>query len=195
MLAQTAANSSTSSSTWIAIVVGVIVVIALIWLFTRRQRSDHLKKQFGPEYERHVRTIGSQRDAERELAERERRYRTLEIKPLPARARERYSEEWRKLQARFVDEPGAALRGADVLIQIVMRERGYPVGDFNRQTEDLSVEHSAVLDNYRTAHGISEKAGGGSASTEEMRQAVILYRSLFDSLLGTTTAATRETST
>ena len=190
MLAQTAANSTTSpSSTWIAIAVAVIVVIALIWLFTRRQRTEHLKKQFGPEYDRHVRTIGSQRDAERELAEREQRYREMGIKQLSPRARERYSEEWRKVQARFVDEPEAALRGADVLIEIVMRERGYPVGDYNRQTEDLSVEHAGVVDNYRRAHEIAQDE---NASTELRRQAVILYRSLFDSLLGITTSTAQE---
>ena len=184
MLAQIA-TGTISPTTWIAIAIAVILILAIVWYATRKRRSEHLRKQFGPEYDRYVRTIGSQSKAEEDLAARERRHRKLDIKPLAPDARQRYQDEWRKLQSEFVDAPEAAIRKADTLIQSVMRDRGYPTGDFDRQTEDLSVDHSRVLDDYRSAHEISERSVNGSASTEELRQAVISYRSLFDSLVGT----------
>ena len=187
MLAQSVVG--TPSTTWIAILVAIIIVIAIAWFASRRMRSDHLRKQFGPEYERHVRTIGSQTKAEEELAARERRYRKLDIRALSPSARERYQEKWRVVQSEFVDAPETAIGKADSLIQSVMRDRGYPTGDFDRQAEDLSVEHARVIDDYRAAHATSEKSTAGKASTEELRQAVISYRSLFDSLVGTQPAA------
>src|SRR5579875_161353 len=181
MLAQTAANAGTSGHVvwWIAIAVAIIVVIALVAFLSRRQRTDRLRRRFGPEYDRYVKTIGSQTEAESNLVARERRYRKLDIRPITPGARERYLEEWRALQSKFVDEPQAAIRQADVIIQNVMRDRGFPTGDFDRQTEDLSVEHADIVENYRSAHAISERTAAGAASTEEMRQAVIAYRSLF----------------
>jgi Fe-S cluster assembly scaffold protein SufB len=192
MLAQAAANGTSSSmGLWIAIAVGVIIVIGLLALISRRQRSDHLRKQFGPEYERHVRTIGSQSKAEADLAAREQRYRKLDIKPLTPGAKQRYLDEWRSLQSRFVDEPRAAIHDADVLIENVMRDRGYPTGDYKRQAEDLSVEHADVLDNYRVAHAIAQQSDAGTVSTEDMRKAVVAYRALFERLVGAGAPATR----
>lgn len=192
MLAQATAHGTASNTgLWIAIAVGVIIVIALIAFMSRRQRSEHLRKQFGPEYDRHVRTIGSQTKAEAELAAREQRYKKLDIKPLTPGAKQRYLEEWRSVQSRFVDEPKAAIHDADVLVEQVMRDRGYPVGDYRRQTEDLSVEHADVLDNYRVAHAISQRSDAGTVSTEDMRKAVVAYRALFDRLVGAATPTTR----
>src|SRR5579872_1489553 len=127
---------------WIGIAIAVIIVIAIIAIANRRQRTAHLQKQFGPEYERHVRTIGSQSKAEADLLAREERYRKLKILPLSPEARTRYQNEWHSLQTGFVDNPRAAIAQADQLIERVMRDRGYPIGDFDRQTEDLSVEHA-----------------------------------------------------
>jgi hypothetical protein len=191
MLAQVNANGTSSNAgLWIGIAIAVIVVIAIIAIANRRQRTAHLQKQFGPEYERHVRTIGSQSKAEAELAAREERYRKLRILPLSPEARARYQNEWHALQSSFVDDPRVAIAGADRLIERVMRDRGYPVGDFNRQTEDLSVEHADVLGDYRTAHAIAQKSGAGTISTEEMRKAVVAYRELFERLVNSAPATT-----
>lgn len=184
MLAQATVNGTNNTGIWIAIAIGVIILILLIATITRRQRSEHLRKQFGPEYDRHVRTIGSQSKAEADLAAREQRYRKLDIRPLTPGAKQRYLDEWRALQSRFVDEPRTAIHEADVLIEQVMRDRGYPIGDYGRQTEDLSVEHADVLDSYRVAHAISQRSDAGNVTTEDMRQAVVAYRSLFERLIG-----------
>ena len=191
MLAQATQGTASNTGLWIAIAVGVIIVIGLIAFISRRQRSEHLRKQFGPEYDRHVRTIGSQTKAEAELAAREQRYRKLDIKPLTPGAKQRYLEEWHSVQSRFVDEPKAAIHDADVLVEQVMRDRGYPVGDYRRQTEDLSVEHADVLDNYRVAHAISQRSDAGTVSTEDMRKAVVAYRALFERLVGAAAPTTR----
>lgn len=191
MLAQATANNTTNAGVWIAIAVGVICVVALIAFISRRQRSDHLRKQFGPEYDRHVRTIGSQSKAEAELAAREQRYRKLDIRPLTSGAKQRYLDEWRSLQGRFVDEPRAAIHDADVLVEQVMRDRGYPTGDYRRQTEDLSVDHADVLENYRVAHAISQQSDAGTVTTEDMRKAVVAYRALFERLVGADAPTTR----
>lgn len=192
MLAQaTAHGTGSNAGLWIAIAVGVIIVIALLSFIARRQRSEHLRKQFGSEYDRHVRTIGSQSRAEQELAAREQRYRKLDIRPLTPGAKQRYLDEWRAVQSRFVDEPKAAIHDADVLVEQVMTDRGYPVGDYNRQTEDLSVEHADVLENYRVAHAISQRSDAGTVTTEDMRKAVVAYRALFERLVGAAAPTTR----
>ncbi|HET9444563.1 MAG TPA: hypothetical protein VFO65_14655, partial [Acidimicrobiales bacterium] len=142
------------SDTVIVILVVAIVVLAGIatWALATMYRRQRLQERFGPEYERVVERTGSRREAERALAQRAERHDQLHITPLSPARRSQFSTRWRATQARFVDEPPAALGEADELVQQVMAERGYPVGDFDQQTEDLSVEHADVLDHYRRAH-------------------------------------------
>ncbi len=171
--------------TWVWVLITIVVVaIAAIaaWYGTRRRRTDSLRRQFGPEYDRTVEEAGP-REAESELEERRRRRGELDIRPLPPGARTRYVEEWRGVQARFVDDPTGALAQADALVSQVMRERGYPMDDFDQRAADVSVDHPGVVEDYRAAHDISTRAGEGRAETEDLRQAMIHYRRLFDELL------------
>ena len=172
---------------WAIIAVVVVVVAALaIWQVTARQRRERLRGRFGPEYDRTLdRTAGDRRAAESELAEREKRREQLEIRPLSAAARDRYSGSWREVQALFVDEPRTAVRDADQLVISVMRERGYPMDDFEQRAADVSVDHPDVVENYRAAHRISEASERGDATTEDLRQAMRHYRALFEDLLET----------
>jgi hypothetical protein len=167
----------------IAIVV-VVVLLALLAFFAGRQRrSRQLKDTFGPEYERTVSQAGDRRAAEAELLERAERRQKLDIIPLEPEARTRYIEAWRNTQARFVDEPAEATREADRLITSVMRDRGYPVDDFEQRAADISVDHPQVVDDYRAAHAIAAANDRSEASTEDLRQALVHYRSLFEELL------------
>jgi FtsZ-interacting cell division protein ZipA len=164
---------------WVLIAVGVIVVIALVvWQALRARRSRTLQERFGPEYGRTVERADDRREAEAELAARARRRDELEIRPLPSAARERYLQEWRQVQARFVDDPGGAVEEADTLIQSVMRERGYPVEDFEQRAADVSVDHPQVVENYRSGHRLAR-----SGDTEDQRQAMVHLRSLFEELV------------
>ena len=167
----------------IAIVV-VLVLLALLAFFAGRQRrSRNLQDTFGPEYERTVEQTGDRRAAEAELRERTERREQFDIVPLEAEARARYIEAWRNTQARFVDEPVEATREADRLITSVMRDRGYPVDDFEQRAADISVDHPQVVDDYRAAHAIAAANDRSEASTEDLRQALVHYRSLFEELL------------
>jgi FtsZ-interacting cell division protein ZipA len=169
-------------------IVGAIVVIALIAFAvaaSRRAASVRLAKRFGPEYDRTVRDRGDRAAAERELAAREERVKRFHIEELPAGARARYTEEWLSVQSRFVDQPKSAIDEADRLVTNVMRDRGYPVDNFDQQVADISPDHPRVVENYRTAHEIAQRSDRGDASTEDLRQAMVSYRALFDDLLGT----------
>ena len=173
---------------WALIGIGILVLIAIAVIgILAGRRSSRLQNQFGPEYDRTVERADGRRAAERELRERQRRRDELEIRPLSAEARDRYADEWRRVQAEFVDSPAAAVSEADVLVMRVMRDRGYPTEDFDRRTADVSVEHPQVVENYREAHRLSELSARGEATTEDLRQALRNYRSLFDDLLDTTT--------
>lgn len=170
--------------TWVLLAVVVVLLVIIGVLVARQQRSRRLKDEFGPEYGRVVAERGDQRAAERELADRRQRVGTFEIRPLDPAARERYLEQWAAAQRYFVDEPAGAVGQAHELVQQVMQERGYPVDeDFDQRTADISVEHPAVVENYRAAHGISVRARDGQASTEQLRQAMVHFRALFDDLL------------
>jgi hypothetical protein len=170
---------------WIVIAIAAVVVIALVlWSALRARRTRTLREGFGPEYDRTVADAPSKREAEGELLERQKRRDELDVRPLDPAARERYAEEWQATQARFVDDPGGAITEADVLIQRVMRERGYPVEDFEQRAADVSVDHPEVVNNYRAAHAISIAHERERASTEDLRLAMQHYRSLFDELLG-----------
>jgi hypothetical protein len=167
----------------IAILV-VIVLLALLAFFAGRQRrSRRLQETFGPEYERTVTETGDRREAEAELLERTERREGFDIVPLDPEARARYIEAWRHTQAQFVDEPAEATREADRLITSVMRDRGYPVDDFEQRAADISVDHPQVVDDYRAAHAIAAANDRSEASTEDLRQALVHYRSLFEDLL------------
>jgi hypothetical protein len=162
----------------------VIVLLALLAFFAGRQRrSRKLQETFGPEYDRTVTETGDRRAAEAELQERTERREQFDIVPLEAEARARYVEAWRHTQAQFVDEPAEATREADRLITSVMRDRGYPVDDFEQRAADLSVDHPQVVDDYRAAHAIAAANDRSEASTEDLRQALVHYRSLFEDLL------------
>jgi hypothetical protein len=167
----------------IAIIV-VLVLLALLAFFAGRQRrSRRLQDTFGPEYDRTVSQAGDRRAAEAELRERTERRERFDIVPLEPEARNRYIEAWRSTQAQFVDEPVEATREADRLITSVMRDRGYPVDDFEQRAADLSVDHPQVVDDYRAAHAIAAANDRSEASTEDLRQALVHYRSLFEELL------------
>ena len=163
-------------------VVSVAVVAAVYWM-VKLHRRHSLRDRFGEEYEIVLEEHGSKRQAERELAARQERHDHLDIRPLDPQLRRRYAEQWRVTQARFVDEPSAAFEEADRLLEDVMVERGYPVGDFNQQMADLSVDHSNVLTHYRRAHQIAQASAAGHATTEDLREGMVQYRELFDALL------------
>ena len=170
--------------TWVLLAVIVVLLVIVGVLVARQQRSRRLKDEFGPEYGRVVAERGDQRAAEKELADRRQRVGTFEIRPLDPAVRERYLEQWAAAQRAFVDEPVGAVGQAHELVQRVMHDRGYPVDeDFEQRAADISVEHPAVVENYRSAHGISVRAGNGQASTEQLRQAMVHFRALFDELL------------
>jgi FtsZ-interacting cell division protein ZipA len=170
---------------WALVAVGVIVVIALVvWQAMKARRTRTLQERFGPEYDRTIERADDRREAEADLAARAKRREELDIRPLPTASRDRYVEEWQHVQARFVDDPSGAVQQADTLIQSVMRERGYPVDDFEQRAADISVEHPKLVDNYRAAHEIAVRHSRGEGDTEDLRAAFLGYRSLFDELLG-----------
>lgn len=169
---------------WILIVVAALVVIGLIaWAVLARRRSEHLRERFGPEYDRTVSEQGGRRDAETELQRREEKRERLDIVPLSSESRERYLGSWREVQTGFVDEPTRALTEADRLVTDVMRERGYPMDEFDQRVADISVDHPQVVEHYREAHAIQLASENDETSTEDLRQAVVHYRALFEELL------------
>jgi hypothetical protein len=173
-----------SSGTIVIIIVAIIVVVAIVAGVAYSARRRRLQQRFGPEYDRLVEEGASRRQAEAELTARERRVRDLDIRPLSADAQARYSTDWTAVQERFVDAPQDAVAAAQRLVMTVMKERGYPTEGTDQVLADLSVEHARVLDHYRAAYEISQRAADGTASTEDLRQAMIHYRALFQDLLG-----------
>ena len=171
----------------IVIVVLVVVIAGVIlgFAFSRRKRSEKLHEHFGPEYDRTVQTMGDEKKAQTELNERQKHVETLEIRPLSVSERERYLANWTAVQSKFVDEPGQAIIDADRLIMEVMQLRGYPVSDFEQRAADISVKYPGLVSNYRGAREIADKNKQQRANTEELRQAMIYYRSLFEDLLKT----------
>jgi len=167
----------------VVVVVLVIVVAIALYMRKRKKTTAELRDRFGPEYERAVLQHGSERKAEAKLADRETRVEMLKIRDLDATERERYVAQWQAVQSRFVDYPKGAVTEADELVCSLMRTRGYPVADFDQRAADISVDHPRVVENYRSAHDIALRLGRGEASTEELRSAMIHYRSLFDELV------------
>ena len=171
---------------WIIVAIVVVLILAAVFAVAqRRRRTQALQGRFGPEYDRTIERADSRRKAEAELREREERREQLDIRPLSAASRERFASSWEMTQRRFIDDPTGAVSEAHRLVIAVMRERGYPMDDFDQRAADISVDHPELVENYRAAHGISQRSESGQASTEELRQAALHYRSLFDELLGT----------
>jgi hypothetical protein len=165
------------------LIVAVIAVAAWAYTQKKRRQSQRLRERFGPEYGRALDEFGGRAKAEAELAAREQRVGQLHIAPLAPADAAKFRHAWNALQARFIDNPKAAVVQADHLVYEVMACRGYPIGDFERRAADISVDHAAVVSNYRAARAIAVRDERGEADTEELRKAVVHYRALFDELL------------
>jgi len=173
------------------IIAAIIILAAVGWTMYRKQRSRELRTHFGPEYDRAFRQYGESAKAEEALAARQKRMEKVSIRPLTDTERDRFANLWNSVQSRFVDDPSGSIHQADQLVTDVMVARGYPMADFNRRAEDISVDHPHVVSNYRTAHEIALSGESGQASTEDLRKAVVCYRMLFDELLETHVAPRR----
>lgn len=180
-------DMTTLSTTEVILIVALVAVVAAglaAFLWQRKRRTERLRAQFGgAEYARAVEKGGNRRKAEAGLEERTERVESLHVRPLGAGDRARFVESWRGVQARFVDGPAGAVTEADQLVGDVMSARGYPVSDFEQRTADISVDHPLVVENYRTAHAIALRQTRGQANTEELRQAMVHYRTLFEELI------------
>jgi hypothetical protein len=172
------------TTTGIVLLIAAVIVIAVfVWYLLREQRSKRLRSRFGPEYDDVLRRYGDRPRAEEALASREKRMEKIYIRPLSHDEHDRFAEQWHIVQGRFVDDPPGSIHDADQLVCEVMRARGYPMSEFEHRAEDLSVDHPLVVRNYRLAHEIAESHEQGQASTEDLRQALVYYRDLFDELL------------
>ena len=168
----------------LVIVVAVVVIAALVIVVYRRRRSQHLKQQFGQEYDRAVLERGNPAKAEVELINREKRVQSFSIKELNPTMRDQFRQDWVQVQNRFVDDPAMAVGEADSLVNRVMSTRGYPMSDFEQRAADISVTYPAIVQNYRAARNIVQRHGRGQAGTEDLRQAMVHYASKFDDLPG-----------
>ncbi len=164
------------------VVVGLLIAFILAVMLPRR-RSRKLREEFGPEYDRTIARLGDRARAEADLMKRKARVSNLRLRSLAEAERTRYVLQWERIQARFVDEPSACIRDANMLVAEVIQARGYPIQDFDTRASDLSVNYPALAENYRSAHAIFLRNEQGHASTEELRQAVVFYRSIFSELL------------
>jgi hypothetical protein len=175
-----------------AVVILIIAVLTWVYVQKRRSTTAGLRKKFGPEYERAVQKHGSERKAEAKLTDRQERVEKLKIRDLNPTERERFSKQWESVQSRFVDSPKGAVAEADDLVASLMKTRGYPVSDFDQRVADTSVDHPRVVENYRAAHEIALRVGKNGASTEDLRAAMIHYRSLFEELVQVPTIVERK---
>jgi len=175
-----------------AVVITVLVFAALVWLFMRKRRSRQLRERFGPEYDRVVRSEGDVRRGEGVLEWRAKRRENINIRSLSPSARSDFANRWTNIQSQFVDDPKGTVSRADGLVNEVMQARGYPMGNFEQRAADISVDHPIVVENYRAAHDIALRHSRGQASTEDLRKAMVYYRSLFDELLSDTSVAQRK---
>ena len=177
--------------TAVIVIVAILAAVAVLFI-TRRRKTEHLKQQFGSEYDRLVHQHGDPQRAETVLAAREKRVSHFELRTLPPTERERYAQEWAFVQRKFVDDPKGAANEADRLVTDVMNARGYPMSEFNQRADDISVNYPNAVGNYRSAHDIVLRHGRGQSSTEDLRKAMVHFRSLFDELLGTSGVAHKE---
>ncbi len=169
----------------IAVVFLLIIGVVIGMIFSGRRRSKNLQEHFGPEYDRAVEKTGSPKAAEAELQQRNKHVEALNIRPLTTAEHDRYLSEWKEVQAKFVDQPGEAIKDADRLIMEVMQLRAYPVSNFEERAADISVSYPELVSNYRSAHEIALKNEQKTADTEELRQAMVHYKSLFSQLVVT----------
>jgi hypothetical protein len=171
---------------WLVIAIAAVALVALIaGVAFMRRRTVRLQERFGREYDRAVERQGGKRRGEAELASRVERRERLDLRPLSRESCESFRRSWEEVQKQFVDNPGHAVTRADELVSTVMSERGYPMDDFERRAADISVDHADVVERFRSAHGIAKKNEEGTATTEDLRQAIKHYRALFDELLET----------
>jgi hypothetical protein len=172
----------------------IVIAAVLVWLYLRNRKrtTAGLRQKFGSEYDRAVLAHGSERKAESKLEDREKRIEKLKIRDLDPTEHERYSKQWKSVQSRFVDSPKGAVAEADDLVSSVMKTRGYPVSDFDQRAADISVDHPRVVENYRSAHEIALRLGKDQATTEDLRTAMIHYRSLFEELVEVPTIVERK---
>jgi hypothetical protein len=178
--------NTTIPTNWIilfGILAVVLLAVAVGFISQRQQQSKRLRQRFGAEYDRAVAELGRSK-AEAELRAREKRVEKLTIIPLAPTDAARFTQAWNALQGRFIDNPKGVVVEADHLVRELMLKRGYPMGDFDRRAADMSVDHPAVVENYRAAQAIAVRDERGEADTEELRKAVVHYRTLFDELLG-----------
>jgi hypothetical protein len=168
----------------VIVVIAVIAVAGILFFAMRRRRSRNLRERFGPEYDRVVKQQGDPRKAEGVLQFREKRREKFTIRPLAAADRSSFALRWNEVQSRFVDDPRGAVTVAESLVSEVMQARGYPIGEFEQRAADISVDYPVVVENYRAAHAIAQRHSAGQASTEDLRQAMVHYRKLFQELLG-----------
>ena len=178
-------NPNTTVIIVIALIVGMVIGAAVIYAI-QQGRTKRLKERFGPEYGRMVAETGNRSKAEAMLEHRQKRVKDLHVRPLDVAERTRFQEDWREIQGRFVDDPGGALTEADRLLVEVMSVEGYPMQQFEQRAADISVDHPTVIENYREGHQIAVRHSQGHATTEELRKAMIRYRSLFEELVGQT---------
>jgi FtsZ-interacting cell division protein ZipA len=174
--------------TAVVVIVVIVLIVALAfgaWWFVQQRRKQEVQQQFGPEYDRTVQQFeGNERKAASELKDREKRVEAVEIRPLSVDARDRFTEQWQSTQAQFVDDPSGAVNAADALIADAMRQIGYPVDEFEQRVDAVSVKYPEVAQDYRTGHEIAQQNESGQASTEDLREAMVRYRSLFERLVG-----------
>jgi hypothetical protein len=182
-------NAIPMNTTILAVVLIVVALGVVAWLVAQKQKSLKLRRRFGPEYDRAVNEFGGRAKAERKLKEREARVARLTLVPLTTADAARFSESWRALQGRFIDSPKGVVAEADLLVRELMLKRGYPMADFEHRVADISVDHPGVVETYRAAQAIATRDLRGEADTEELRKAVVHYRTLFDELLEVTPRA------
>ena len=173
-----------SSLLIVILVIAVVALAAIAFAIMRKRRSQKLRERFGPEYDRVVRHEGDVRKGEGVLAFREKRHERFKLRPLSAADRSSFLYRWNDVQSRFVDDPKGAATLADSLVNDAMQARGYPMGDFEQRAADISVDHPVIVENYRAAHEIARRHSRGQASTEDLRKAMVHYRTLFEELLG-----------
>jgi hypothetical protein len=176
-------NTIPNNTVIVAVLLIAIAIAVIAWLIMQKRRSAQLKQVFGAEYDRTVSKSGSRAKAEAELAAREKRVARLSIVALTPADALRFSQAWSALQGRFIDNPKGVVAQADHLVRELMEKRGYPMGDFERRAADISVDHPDVVATYRAAQAIATRDASGEADTEELRRAVVHYRTLFDELL------------
>lgn len=181
----------TNATLMILAIAVAIAVLAVAWVYTTSRRRQRLRARFGPEYERALHDTGSERRTEAVLADREHRVSKYHIRALTAEEKAKFSDAWNRVQATFVDDPAAAVTEGDMLVNDVMTARGYPMSDFDRRAEDLTVDHGAVVHHYRAARDIAARHSRHEASTEDLRQALVHYRQLFADLLDVRNPARR----